>query len=415
MQRYTTSANLDMSISNLDIVLPFNASLEKILEVQNLPPFGSRQLEFAAALARELTTPSKFRNFPELVSLGFWLRSSNLRRMMDAFNVRQGGAINLPRGLVFHVAPSNVDAIFVYSWLISLLCGNRNIVRISSKESTQTSLLLSILNELLQQSKWGDIAQRTLIIRYGHDPEISETLSSLCDLRVIWGGDETIRTFREFPLNPRATELAFANKFSLSVLDASSVATAQDETIKKLASDFYNDAYWYGQMACSSPKMVLWRGGANDVDIATKRFWYALQLELINRHVKVEPADNMNKEVMADALAIEGVASRIFTPDSSITRIWMSTPKLHEDLHCGAGFFYESTINSLNSLSSLLSRKVQTVGYFGVDEHDWKEFITNQIPAGIDRIVPIGQALDFEPVWDGFDLFAAFQRQLSLK
>jgi hypothetical protein len=405
----------NMSIPDLDIVLPFSGSLERLLAIQNLPPFGFRQLEFAAALARELTTSSKIRSFPELVSLGFWLRTSNLRRMIDAFNLQKGCSINLPRGLVFHIAPSNVDAIFVYSWLISLLCGNRNIVRISSKETTQTSLLLATLNGLLQQSKWDDIAQRTLIIRYGHDPEISAALSAFCDLRVIWGGDETIRAFRSFPLNPRATELAFANKFSLSVLDANLVATAQEETIKKLVSDFHNDAYWYGQMACSSPKMVLWRGCAVDVDLATQRFWPALQLELSNRKVKVEPADNMNKEVMADALAIEGVAERIFTPASTITRIWMSKPKLHEDMHCGAGLFYEARVNSLDSLSPLLSRKVQTIGYFGVTENDWREFVVNQIPAGIDRIVPIGQALDFEPIWDGFDLFLAFQRQLSIK
>lgn len=406
-----------MNIPSLEIVLPSNSSLDKILSAKNLSPFGVPQLEFAAALAKALTVKvsPKIRNFPELVSLGFWLRPSNLKRMIDTFSTRQSNLIHLPRGLVFHVAPSNVDTIFVYSWLISLLCGNRNLVRLSSKETPQTSMLLSILKELLQQPAWNEIAERTLIMRYSHDSEISSALSAACDLRVIWGGDETIKAFRAFPLNPRATELAFANKFSLSVLDAYVVATAEERVINKLASDFHNDVYWYGQMACSSPQMLLWRGSASDTESAANRFWLALQAELNNRDVRVTPADHMNKEVMADALAIERVAERIMTPDSRITRIWMYEPKLLDNLHCGAGFFHEARIHSLKNLVSLLSRKVQTISYFGVAANEWKEFIINEIPMGIDRLVPIGQALDFGPIWDGFDLLLAFQRQLSLK
>src|SRR5229473_1854189 len=44
-----------------------------------------------------------------------------------------GGVRRFPRGLVFHVPPANVDTIFVYSWALSALAGNRNVVRISPR------------------------------------------------------------------------------------------------------------------------------------------------------------------------------------------------------------------------------------------------------------------------------------------
>ena len=50
--------------------------------------------------------------------------------------------------------------------------------------------------------------------------DINDYLSSMCDLRVIWGGDETIRNLRMSPLPARATEIVFADRYSLAVIDA---------------------------------------------------------------------------------------------------------------------------------------------------------------------------------------------------
>ena len=48
---------------------------------------------------------------------------------------RRADALRFPRGLVFHVPPANVDTIFVYSWALSALAGNSNVVRISSRSA----------------------------------------------------------------------------------------------------------------------------------------------------------------------------------------------------------------------------------------------------------------------------------------
>lgn len=404
-----------MSFPSLEVVLPRGQLVEKLVAIDNLPPFGQAQLGFAAQLAKALFASTAVRAYPELVALAFWLRPANLKRTIDAFVTRQGDAVHLPRGLVFHVAPSNVDTIFVYSWFLSLLCGNRNVIRLSSNESPQTTALLAVLDELLSLEKWRAISRRTLIVRYGRDAAISAMLSAACDVRVIWGGDETVKTFRAFTLNPRATELAFANKFSMSVLEARTVAETQDEALRQLATAFHNDVYWFGQMACSSPRMLLWLGDQADTVAAGRRFWPALQAELNRRGVSITAADHMNKEVTADALAIEQTSVQIETPDPRITRVWLPELSLYDDLHCGAGLFHEARIDTLDALAPLLSRKVQTISYFGMTPTQWNEFLRRTVPAGIDRIVPMGHALDFEPIWDGQDLLQSFLRQVTVQ
>ena len=54
-----------------------------------------------------------------------------------------------PRGLVFHVPPANVDTIFVYSWALSALAGNPNVVRISSRSAGAADACSTTLNETL--------------------------------------------------------------------------------------------------------------------------------------------------------------------------------------------------------------------------------------------------------------------------
>lgn len=39
-------------------------------------------------------------------------------------------------------------------------------------------------------------------------------------MRVIWGGDATIKEIRRAALLPRATEITFADRYSLAVIDA---------------------------------------------------------------------------------------------------------------------------------------------------------------------------------------------------
>ncbi|WP_066731792.1 acyl-CoA reductase [Cupriavidus sp. D384] len=387
---------------------------EALADVPPLPAFAPASLDFVEALSGLLMRMPEARTYPELTALGFWMRRANLARLRADMERRAGEALLVPRGTVLHIAPSNVDTIFVYSWFLSLLTGNRNIVRLSSKPSPQADLLVGAIAKLLREPAHQEIARRTLLVRYAADDRTTTRFSAVCDVRVVWGGNATVEQIRKLPLPGTATEVAFANKYSLALIGAESWTEATECRKADWIEAFYNDAYWFDQMACSSPRLVLWLGDAVQIKAASTDFWGRFEGYLADRQERFGDADYVNKLVAEDALAIEADVAISTTSNNDLVRVWLDTPALHHTLHCGAGLFFESSLDSLDAMRPLLSRTVQTLSYAGVETQRLRDFIAANPLAGIDRVVPFGHALDFAPVWDGFDLLRVFMREITV-
>jgi hypothetical protein len=82
---------------------------------------------------------------------------------------------------------------------------------------------------------------------------------------------------------------------------------------------------------------------------------------------------------------------------------------------CSSGYFNEFTINSLDELLPIINRKYQTMRYIGFSKFEIYDWVNKFKPIGIDRIVPIGQTMDFSLVWDGFDFVSNLSRQIEIK
>ncbi len=57
----------------------------------------------------------------------------------------------------------------------------------------------------------------------------------------------------------------------------------------------------------------------------------------------------------------------------------------------------------------------QTLTYYGVDRNILENFIIENSVSGIDRIVPVGRALDMDLVWDGYDVISYLSRIVDIK
>lgn len=376
-----------------------------------LSPFHSNSLQFIQALSKQLV---KMRRYPELVALGFWFRKARIHDMQVAWERKTKESLVKPRGNVFHVAPSNVDTIFVYSWMLSLLAGNRNIIRVSSKEQTQTSELLSVVIQVLAQPEHRAIAERTVIMTYAHDDQITAFLSQQCHTRVIWGGDTTVQAVRKIPLAPVANELVFPDRFSLAVFQANSVLEASKEEKQQLWEDFFNDAFWFDQMACSSPRLVLWTGENRVVKLAQKVFWDGFEQLLKSKNGELMAATQVQKLTTSLWLAAEQFTSAI-NWNTNYTRLsFHEFPKEVRERHCGAGLFYEYSVPTLADICPLLVDKDQTLVYFGYSKNELYTFVEELSTRGIDRIVPVGQALNFDEIWDGQNFLTSFTREVVI-
>ena len=79
------------------------------------------------------------------------------------------------------------------------------------------------------------------------------------------------------------------------------------------------------------------------------------------------------------------------------------------------GIFFQYDLENFNEIKKIISKKIQTITYFGFKKDKFVEFINNNNIDGIDRIVPIGQALDLGLVWDGYDVINSLSRIIEVK
>ena len=400
----------------MKIITPKNIDTIDQLQIENqaLKPFSDILVSFVDDVSKSILKDRYFKEYPELISLAFWMRKSHIKKLHKYFLQRQGEKLFLGRGVVFHLAPSNVDTIFVYSWFLSLLVGNSNIIRISNKKNIQTELLVNVITSILLDKRYEVLQKRVAIIRYGHEEQITKHLSLMADTRVIWGGDQTINNIRKIPIKSTATELTFADKFSFSIINSEKMLQEQDT--QKLIEDFYNDAYWFGQMACSSIRLVVWIGSKQNNEKAKKIFWDMLESHLLQKGSEdIISADIINKFVAECSMAIEHSIKIEKNKSPYINRIEIrSLLEANESLHCGTGLFYEFETEDLVGIFKNITKKHQTIAYYGFSKEELTQIIYTTLPLGVDRVVPIGKSLEFSPVWDGYDLLHSFCREVEI-
>lgn len=397
---------------------PLPALLAQCAAMPAWKPFDARAVAFVSRFSQRLLTSPGVRRYPEMAALGHWFRAAALRDFAKSRPEDGEAAITLGRGLVFHLAPANVDSVFMYSWLISLLSGNTNIVRVSQKPSEQLAFLIELLQATLDDPAGAPAAGRIVLLTYAHDDAVTAAISQHCMMRVVWGGDATVATIRAVPLRPTATEMCFPDRFSAAAIAAQAVLDATPDQLARLAHGFYNDAFWFAQQACSSPRMLAWVGTPAQCTGARARFWAAVDAELSRQR-----PDNTEAMSMARlAAAFEYAAAKLAHPEAPALsgsfplRLMLEQPLNAgaKERHCGNGIFLEQEIPMLSALAGQLSDKEQTLAVYGFDRAELVTLVEALPPRALDRITPIGEALAFAPVWDGQDLVTAFTRRISL-
>ena len=109
---------------------------------------------------------------------------------------------DLDTAWLFHIAPSNIALNFAYSFVLSLLAGNSNIIRVSKTKFEQNKIFFSILNKLLKEKRFNLIKKNNLFIKYDQNNEITNFLSKKADCRIVWGSDKTIQNLKKMETQP---------------------------------------------------------------------------------------------------------------------------------------------------------------------------------------------------------------------
>ena len=232
-------------------------------------------------------------------------------------------------------------------------------------------------------------------------------------LRIVWGGDATVGLVRESPLAPSGVELVFPNRYSLAVIDAQAVLADPDP--QSMARNFVNDSFWFGQLACSSPRSVVWCGTHEQVEAASAWFW-----PLIEAAARRPPVSNGRMRPQSPSCSPKTTPrSRSMrqcsprAPIISASSAARSTSLARSREHRAA---------SSTSTGSTRSRTLPFIRRATGKRSSASAFRRKPGPAsfvpnarlGIDRIVKPGAALNFDVLWDGVDLLTSMTRLVSL-
>ncbi len=374
-----------------------------------LPPFNVLTCDFLSELSGAIRKNKSAKQFPDLMTFSFWCRKGNIQGLKKDY---LDGKTRVGLGLVFHITPSNVPMNFAFSFAYSLLSGNSNVVRLPSANFQQTDLLCSIIGEVLSQDSFKTLRDRVVFVRYPINNSTTEEFTRLSDGLMLWGGDRTISEIKKLNSKPSARELIFSDRYSISIINADMIVRLGKTELVKLAQDFYNDTYLMDQNACSSPSFVIWSG--NKVEEAKNIFWQQV-LELTSKSYEIQLVNVVDKLTQVCMDAANDISTNFDTSHKDLFKVEL--PKVlnqHAELKGACGYFYEYSTSDLNELVPMISEKCQTITYFGEAVENIKNLVLENNLKGVDRITPIGTALEIGPIWDGYDIISSLTRIINI-
>ncbi|MCG8670727.1 MAG: hypothetical protein MI867_15045, partial [Pseudomonadales bacterium] len=284
-----------------------------------------------------------------------------------------------------------------------------------SDKFTQIDVLLEAVQQLFEKSEYAHIFQRTLFVQYdSENTKLTESFSQVSQARVIWGGDETVRKVKQIQSHPRSVDIAFANRHSISLINPFEILDLANAELTSLVERFYQDTFVMNQRACSSPKIVVWTESEYLAEAQTK-FWSALEQHIDSQFNQSESETVAKYTQLLKILALYPELSCNRSSGQKLYRI--TAPSIHSalfNLKHDNGTFIETISQDLNAIFEQTDRGLQTVTYFGIDPQEILAAVANSHCLGVDRIVPFGQALEFDVVWDGVNLINALSRIITI-
>lgn len=388
------------------------AGVSKV-EQQVRRPFDETVIKFWDSVFRELKRDPVLGSREEVMAFGFWCRGQHLRQIKKQTEDIEH---RLGRGMVFHIAPSNIPVLFAYSFAVGMLAGNSNVVRVSPKTVDEVLPLCRLIDRVFLRDEFSTLREQNSIVTYEKDQGFTDDFSAGCSLRVIWGGDETIDSVRQSLIPPEAEELVFPDRTSVALLDVGYLSQCSEQELELLTRRFYNDTYEADQNACSSPRIIFWINDSKDQECLrnVKQRWWDKVWETAQVYDLTDRKAYLKYEQLCQYAMLNGKFRESFRKDNLLyVEELTELPEQPEKFRGSCGFFFEFVLDGLDQLLPVLNRKVQTLTYLGLDPDILEKLVTENRVRGIDRIVPVGQALNMGTVWDGKNLIVQMSRKIS--
>ena len=374
-----------------------------------LPLYDKGVISFLSDLSKEIIGDRALKVYPDVIALGYWLRKASLLREQRFIANCES---KIGRGVSFHIAPSNMPMQFVISMVPALLAGNICVIRVSAKRFEKTEILCEKIRKVLFE-KHQELQQYLYILQYDYNDEITGWLSSICDVRVIWGGDSTIQKIRQYPVSPRTVELTFSDRYSIAVINTDAIEEDGGD-LTPVIDSFWLDTYFVDQSACSSPRLIAWVG--RNQEAVRQNFWTLMDKKVAAEY-SMEPVRMIDKLSNLTRMVMLENNAKLHFDNAGVVRAEVTAldPKIM-DYKCGSGCFFEYSCGTLDDIAPLVKdKRCQTVALYGIEPKAIKEMVYRYGARGVDRIVSIGKTNAPELRWDGYTLVESMSRYIEVE
>lgn len=398
-----------------DISLKTTVLAGSLTSISNKPVeiFNESYVKFLADLSRYLIADQASKGLPDVVTFAYWCRQANLMRLRALYS--QDHRFRMGLGLTFHICPANVPVNFAFSMAFGLLSGNTSVLRLPSKASATADVLIQAIKTLLDKPCHLALHQALALVQYDRNDEISKFWMAEADCRILWGGDQTVTHMRTFPCKPRSREITFSDRYSLCVLNPVSLLEMDERSFKQFCKELFNDIYLMDQAACSSPQLIAWIGSQADTHQAQARLWPQI-VQIVEQRHALQAVQVMDKFVQACRGALtESHVQVVERHENLLYRLVLDGIDLDQDAYRGYfGTVHEVVLPHLDDLAPIVNERYQTLTAQGIDKAFIREWIVRHQLRGVDRVVPVGRALDMSIVWDGYDMVESLSRLIDI-
>ncbi len=165
----------------------------------------------------------------------------------------------------------------------------------------------------------------------------------------------------------------------------------------------HNDIYTFDQMGCSSPQILYVVGTRSEHQSIVGGLLREVAESVDPGSSAVSPGHVIRKMVAAfEAAAHVETTSVEWRPGALTSVIADGKPRPGERI--GGGFLDVVFIPELAALESLVRTRDQTATHFGFSAEEITHLADLLAQSEVSRFAPVGTALDFDFVWDGYDL-----------
>jgi len=311
------------------------------------------------------------------------------------------------RGLVCHWLAGNVQILGMFALVQSIISKNVNLLKVSSRDDGVFTDLLNEFNGVIYTTESGytitgdDLLKTIAVVYFNHHAEkLGEEMSKQADVRIAWGGRESVEAVAGYPAQYDAETVIFGPKLSYSVIAKEELSSPQEA--KKLARKVSVDVSVFDQTGCASPhNLYIEKGGV----VSPEEFVNILGDSMQKTEIQI-PKPMMSPEQVSQIHSIRGVYDFKGAVKGSDSMSWTilldDLDEIDKPVYSRVLFVHQ--VDSIFDSLKYIDENIQTIG-IAAPEEKAIAYANEATKRGVMRLPLIGRMLNFEMPWDGIFLF----------